>query len=490
MNVLLITPDHGNQINNFPWGALSIGSYIKQKGKNVRILDASIYSQKEFEDILEEDIKWADIVGISFFSTDALFVTDITGFIKSRMPSLRIICGGPHAVLEPETTCRHSDIDFVSYGEGERTLDLLISELERASPNFDNVPGLVYKDADKLVRTSVPQPVNFYDTNYELLSEDVQNTFQDYIQILTGRGCSFRCTFCFNSVTKQFFRPRPADMIINEVDGIVKKHDPKVVYFRDENFFQDRKRIYEFVELYKKNNYTFKWRATCRANYFSDNYINDDMIKTLEEINCQTLKFGLESGNERVLKYIKKGITVTGIKRVVETLSRSSITGNYSLMIGIPTETYNEYIDTLLLAKYIVDLDPDVELIGPQYFRLYPGGHLYNEVISNFSLITSPQSLVDYAETFRNDELGLNRTVDYPWIPRRGKYLAKHAEFLCLLYRMRKKRFLLLPFYLLARFRFAVKWFSQLYEIYIIVLLHKYVRRIRGQIRHFRRTRK
>lgn len=496
MNVLLITPDHGNQINNFPWGVLSVGSYIKQKNKEVKILDASMYTQKEFKDVVDEEIKWAHIVGISFFSTDAPFITDITAFIKSRAPSLQIICGGPHAMLEPETTCRHANIDYVSYGEGEGTLDLLVNELQADRTNLDNVPGLIYKNGDRLIRTSVPQPVDFYDTNYELLSKHVQNTFHEYIQVLTGRGCSFRCTFCFNAIIKQSFRPRPVKKIIDEIRKIVKKYNPRVIYFRDENFFHDKNRIYDFIESYKENGFSFQWRATCRANYFSENYVNDELINELEQINCQTLKLGLESGSQRILRYIQKGITVASIKKATDTISRSNINGNYSLMIGIPTETYGEYLETLSLAQYIIDKDPHVELIGPQYFRLYPGGYLYNEVITNYNLIGKPQSLDEYADLFRSDEMGLNRDIDYPWISKKDRCVAKYAEYLCLLYRKgcgKKdsfKNLVLIPFYFLIKVRFKYKWFRHLHDVYIIIVLNNFIRRMKRRINHLRRSRR
>jgi radical SAM superfamily enzyme YgiQ (UPF0313 family) len=490
MNVLLINPDH-NINNNFPWGVLSIGSYLNQQNKNVKILDLSNYAQDQTEKI-EEDTNWADLVGIGMFSSDIPAIKEIIDSIKSKDPSMPIICGGPHVVLDPESTCEYCNIDFVCYGEGERTLDLLIDELEKHESNFSNVPGLIYKHNNQIIKTVPSHPVGIYDIDYELLHEDVQKSFNDYIQVLTGRGCSYRCTFCYNPVINQKFRPRAAGKIINEIDKVVKKYNPKIIYFRDENFFQEKDRILDFIELYKERNYSFKWRATCRVSYFRDNYINDELLLKLEEVNCQALKFGLESGSQRVLNYMKKGIKVSWSKNAINKIAKSKIGGSYSFLIGLPTETYHEYIETLNLMKYIVDHDRNLDsLIGPQYFRLYPGGELYNDVTSNYQFIKKPESFEEYSQAFINDQLGIYTEMDYPWIPKKGQYTAKHSNYLIRLYRMNTqdilhyKRLLLVPLILflfryVARVRFKLGFFSYLYEFYLFSKLHKISHNILG----------
>ena len=422
------------------------------------------------------------------FSSDIPGIKEIIDSIKSKDPSMPIICGGPHVVLDPESTCEYCNIDFVCYGEGERTLDLLIDELEKHESNFSNVPGLIYKHNNQIIKTVPSHPVGIYDIDYELLHEDVQKSFNDYIQVLTGRGCSYRCTFCYNPVINQKFRPRAAGKIINEIDKVVKKYNPKIIYFRDENFFQEKDRILDFIELYKERNYSFKWRATCRVSYFRDNYINDELLLKLEEVNCQTLKFGLESGSQRVLNYMKKGIKVSWSKNAVNMIAKSKIKGNYSFLIGLPTETFDEYIETLSLMKYIVDQDRNLDtLIGPQYFRLYPGGELYNDVTSNYRFIKKPESFDEYRQAFLNDQLGIYSEMDYPWIPQKATYTAQFSYLLVYIYKMKLrelfhyKRIPLLPWFILARIRFKFGWYSYLYDFYVLSKIHKFFINVFGR---------
>ena len=100
------------------------------------------------------------------------------------------------------------------------------------------MPGLIYKEGNSLKKTTPAPLMGFFDTDYDLLPESTKKTFPCYIQVLTGRGCSFACTFCFNSVCGQKWRGRPMmPEVAGEIDNLVRKYNPKIIYFRDENFF-------------------------------------------------------------------------------------------------------------------------------------------------------------------------------------------------------------------------------------------------------------
>jgi len=481
MDVLLISPDHGNKKNNFPWGILALGSYLKNiKNRDVELLDASLFKETDFFNELDSHIYRTQLIGIGCFTTDVRSVKKFADYIKKRRPEVKIIIGGPHAVLEPVQTCEYRNIDFVAYTEGEMTLDALIDQLSFETPDFDKVAGLIYKKHGKLIRTNPPECVCEYPINYDLLSPSVKKTFPDYIQVLTGRGCSYKCRFCYNSVIAQKFRPYSVVSVINELEDIVNRYNPKVVYFRDENFFQDKNRIYEFIRLYREKQFHFSWRATCRANYINDRYINRQLLLELEKINCETLKMGIESGSQRVLNYLKKGTHIEGIKKAVREVAKiKSIRGNYSFIVGLPEQTSEEYIETIDLIRYILKYEPEAEIIGPQYFRIYPGGSLYDEIVQKYNY-AKPASFEDWAirTDRKNDHFGLFKNVDYAWIPKAYKNLALHGDLLVLLYQKpisfyfsRFERIPALPFALLAKIRIRMGWYRKLYEIKLIARL-------------------
>jgi len=481
MDALLISPDHGSSQCSFPWGVLAVGSYLTNtKKRDVRLLDASTLSESEFRCELEKLLPSTRLVGIGCFTTDVQYVKKLVDSIKETNPETKIIIGGPHAVLEPEQTCRYKNIDFVAYTEAEQTMASLIEEIARPNPNYEKVPGLIFKISGAVRKNPPPEFVGFYDTDYDLLPKSTRSKFHDYMEVITGRGCSYRCRFCYNSVICQTFHPRPAEDIALELEKIVEKYNPKVVYFRDENFFHVKKRALDFIRLYKDKGFAFRWQATCRANYFNERYINTEFVRQLESVNCEMLKMGIESGTQRVLDYLRKGISIDGIKRaVVEVAKSKSIKGNYSFIVGLPEQKVDDYIDTVKLIKFILDRETDAHIIGPQYFRIYPGGSLYEEIVDKYGY-TEPASFEEWAQrkNCKDDPLGFHGDVEYPWIPAKGKYLALHGRWLVLLYQkpvkhfLTWKRFPAMPFVLLTKLRFKNDWYSYLYDIKLLVILY------------------
>ncbi len=482
MDLLLITPNQGEK-NNYPWGVLSVGSYLsKVKNYEVKILDASIFSTSDFFQKLKYYSKEAKLVGISCMSTDVYSVKGMIDYIKEINKNCKIIVGGPHAILQPEQTCLYKNIDFVAYAEGEHTLSLLIEEFRSGSHRYDIIPGLIYKYNGHTRKTPPPELISFYDINYDLLPELVRKTFPEYMQVLTGRGCSFRCTFCFNSICGQKWRGRSIREMINEIENIVEKYNPKRIYFRDENFFHSRDRIREFISCYREKKFTFKWQALCRVSYYNNQYLDFNYLKELESINCEQLRFGIESGSQRVLNYLKKGTKVENTKRLIDDLSGiKNIQGNYSFIIGLPSETYDEYRKTLALAKYIIKREPNAIIIGPQFFRIYPGGELYEEIKRKYNY-HEPQSFTEWAKTsikWMPNEMRPSIDIDYPWLPVKHKFLAQNADLLVALYsiNIRKyfkvKKIIHMIFILSAKLRMKFEWYSHLYDLKAGVFLRK-----------------
>ena len=185
IDILLISPDQGSP---FPWGILALGSYLTGvKKRNVCLINAYALSEVEFQQELDQLLPNLKLVGIGFLSSDSKFVKDLVDYIKNKRPEVKIIVGGPHAVLLPEQTAHYKHIDFVAYTFGEQTLDVLIQELSHSKPNLDNVPGLLYKNNGKVLKTAPSELVGFYEIDYNLLPEVTRKTFNEYIQVLAGR---------------------------------------------------------------------------------------------------------------------------------------------------------------------------------------------------------------------------------------------------------------------------------------------------------------
>ncbi|PKN08869.1 MAG: hypothetical protein CVU73_06465 [Deltaproteobacteria bacterium HGW-Deltaproteobacteria-8] len=486
--VLLIEPDHHCGLSPFPWGTLAVGSHLASRNIPVALINASYLDLAAFEAELSGLLPQATLLGVSCFSTDAAWVLELLARVKKLRPELPVILGGPHPTLLPEQTIQHPLVDYLVRGPGEEAcagLALLLDEVGRpivdAPERLAALPGLHWRDGRGEAHGNPPAGAPpEVPTDYSLLPEIKQRHLPKYMEILAGRGCSFACAFCYNAVCGHKWAGKSAQALAEEVESIVRRFDPQVIYFRDENFFHSRERVLAFIGEYRSRGFRFQWDATCRANYFTKGYINQELLRELESINCRRMKFGMESGSPRVLKLLHKGIRVEQILHVAQTLSGSSIIGNYSFLMGVPGETRGEYRATLGLIRTILDHDPRAEIIGPQYYRVYPGGELYDEVVAHWGF-RQPESFEQWAEAVRGDFFGLDKAQDYRWIDG-SPDLPRRADFLVLLARkplsslLHPLKFPALPFALLARLRLRLGFYAGMWDMRLAAwMFGKYV---------------
>jgi radical SAM superfamily enzyme YgiQ (UPF0313 family) len=151
--------------------------------------------------------------------------------------------------------------------------------------------------------------------------------------------------------------------------------------FVDEDFFGNRKRLYEFLELMEHNDQRFKWSASLRASYVREQYVNRALLRRLSACGCFVLGVGAESGSEVILKKINKRITVNDTLRAAEWMKDSGINSLFSFLVGVPGETCDMTLETLRLIERIKRINPETTLSGPHVFRAYPGSPLYQEAL-------------------------------------------------------------------------------------------------------------
>lgn len=483
--VLLVEPDHSCGLSPFPWGTLAVASYLRSQNVPVALINASYLEREAFEKELSDLLDQVTLLGVSCFSTDVAWVLDLLGRVKAEYPNLPVVLGGPHPTLLPEQTAQHPLVDYVIKGPGESAC-LGLARLTDGGliPTPDELaalPGLCWRNARGQVQLNPPSQVPpEYPIEYALLPEVKRKALPRYMEVLAGRGCSFSCAFCYNAVCGHKWVGKSAWALADEVEEVVRRFDPQVIYFRDENFFHSKERVLAFIAEYRKRGFRFAWDATCRANYFTKGYINSELLGELQAVNCRRLKFGMESGSPRVLKLLSKGIRVEQIDHVAQTLARSTIIGNYSFLMGVPGETREEYRMTLSLIRRILDADPRAEIIGPQYYRVYPGGDLYDDVVGRWGF-SQPDSFGAWAEWVRGDSFGLGKELDYRWIDGDPE-LPRRADFLVLLARkslislLHPLKMAALPFALLARLRLRYGLYFWLVDIRLAAwMFGKYV---------------
>ena len=214
-----------------------------------------------------------------------------------------------------------------------------------------------------------------------------------------------------------------------------------------------------------EKNLNLNWETTIRADYLDEAFLDNDSIANLKKSGCYLLSFGAESGSSRILKKIKKGVTIEQILNSAKRCLKYKIIPQYSFMVGLPGEIRKDAKQTIELIDRLVKLSSKIQILGPQAFRPYPGSSLYEEcLLSGWS---SPQTLEQWAELMEN-ELNYLSPQNFPWVKdpdfiesleayvRFGAHTIKSA----LGSTIKSNMILKLFFVLLCQLRWRLKFFS------------------------------
>jgi radical SAM superfamily enzyme YgiQ (UPF0313 family) len=302
--------------------------------------------------------------------------------------------------------------------------------------------------------------------NWDLIDQEVLNNLA-YIPSLTSRGCPHLCTFCINAILNLKWRPRTVEQVLTDLTIIKSRgyFKCKKLRFWDENFFVDINRAKAIIDGMLEKDLCMPWETTVRANYIREGMIDDEFMAKLKASGCYLLSFGAESGCPRILKKIKKFISPEDILNSAKMCLRHGIIPQYSFMIGLPGEAKSEMMETLKLIDQLVKLGEEVQILGPQAFRPYPGSELYDECLQ--SGWQAPQSLEEWAVLVEN-ELNYLTVKNFPWVKdkdfvesmeayvRFGAHNLKSAMGSS----VKAKKWIKLGFILICKLRWKLKFFA------------------------------
>ncbi|MDA8171933.1 MAG: hopanoid biosynthesis associated radical SAM protein HpnJ [Nitrospiraceae bacterium] len=308
---------------------------------------------------------------------------------KEAYPGILVGFVGPHAMTLPLETLQSSDsIDFVCTGE----FDYTIAEIAEGR-DFREVSGVAYLQDGKLVRTpdrplitdldALPFVTDIYARDLKI--ENYYDGYLDhpYMAIYTARGCLARCAFCLwpQTIGGRAYRTRSPENVYAEMSR-AKSLFPQVkeYYFDDDTFTGNPSRAAGLAKLIGPLG--LKWSATARAN------VSYETLKVLKENGLRLLVVGFESGNQRILDNIKKGITVEGAKKFVRACKELGILIHACFIMGLPGETAGTIEETIRFAKWIDPYSIQVSLPAP-----YPGTELYRQAVKEGWLETAREEL-------------------------------------------------------------------------------------------------
>lgn len=324
-----------------------------------------------------------DLVGITVMTAKYGSAIKVSSLCRGFNPSIKVIWGGPHPTIQPKEALQNISVDFVVRGEGEVTIVELCQALAKGDHNFSRIAGLSFKENGEATHNQARKLIENLD-EIPLPAKDLSLYSGRYSKesmggIITSRGCPFDCAFCgAQNIWERKVRFKSPEIVIKEIVEVCKRYKTKEFWFWDDSFTINRNRVFELCQKIIEKKLNILWGCTTRVDI-----VDDELLKKMKEAGCNMIEFGIESGSERILKLIKKNISLDQVREAVKLIRKHRIDWKAFFMVGFPDEMKEDIEKTKSLIK---ELDPRGVVLS--IFTPYAGSELYDRTI-NLGLISS-----------------------------------------------------------------------------------------------------
>ena len=397
--VVLINPPSQKSIDkwdNPKWphlGLAYIASILLKNNIRPIIIDA------KFEKINLNEVKTRisnleriDIVGLTSMTHNIKDAHATAKIIKDIFPESLTVIGGCHVTALPKQTLEEFPFfDVVVIGEGEITFYEIVKAVKEKT-NFEKIEGIAFRRDNEIYLT---KPREFID-NLDLIPFPAWQLFpkSERYPIMASRGCPSKCNFCMRVMGNRV-RKRTPQNIINEMLEDITKFNAKHIPFFDESFTANKKNCFTLLELMmkKKINTKVTWSVETRVDF-----INKEILLKMKSAGCVWVGFGIESGNQGILKRTGQGITKEQAVEAINQAKSAGIRVGSFFIFGHPFETYESAMDTI---KFATQLNTDTVAFG--IMVPYPGTEIFKMALSGeggYKIISSDWS--DFDKTLGN----------------------------------------------------------------------------------------
>jgi len=442
------TKDHSEVV--LPLGILAVASVLKKNNFEVELININ---EKEIDQAVDYMISKKPLcIGLSVMTgIQTGHSAEMSKKIKAKS-KIPIVWGGIHPSLLPRQCLESDYIDYLIVGEGEETIIEFTNKLKNKQ-SLKDVLGLGYKEKGRvMVNPKRPFIKNLdqYRLDFDLvnLEKYIFNLagYQRVIAYKTSRGCPYNCAFCYN---KEFshnrWRTWSIETVLEDINFLKKKYQIEAIKFYDDNFFVNKTRALQIL-----NAIGLPSHLELRIDV-----IDEELAQELKRLKSFDLLIGVESGSNRLLELINKKITTDQIIKGVKILAKNNLPATYSAMVGLPTETKEEFEATIDLMYQIKKIHPQARFTLGAYLP-YPGSELYQFSIEHG--FKPPSRTEDWKRVDRFREEFIS-----PWVD--GKYVWKIREYF---------KFLSLnlgPLNKWIDFRIKKRFFSAPFDIYCLEYL-------------------
>lgn len=344
-----------------------------------------------FEDIKGKIKAFApDMVCIScLFSAQAKNVYKIAALTKEINPRIATILGGAHPSAMPKQVLANKNIDYAVIGEGEKTLKELLERIERNN-DLSDLEGLAYrKNGEIIIKVR-----NNFENNLDSLPLPAWELFplkkyfsinrphgglsrsSSVLPIITSRGCPYQCIFCsIHNIWGREYRARKPEAVLKEIEYLVSKFGIKGLIFDDDNLTLDRERAVKIFREIIEKNFNIGWSL---PNGVFIGTLDKDLLSLMKKSGCYSISMAVESGDEEILKQIKKPVDLTKAKKIIKSAQDLGLEIAVFFVVGFPFETKKQVEKTLHFAREL-----KVDNVNLFYATPLPGTELFKLCIKN-----------------------------------------------------------------------------------------------------------
>jgi anaerobic magnesium-protoporphyrin IX monomethyl ester cyclase len=333
-----------------PLGLGYIAAYLKNQGISVSIVDCTFLSQKEaLKNIRDSNPK---IIGVQSMYSMKEKSLELARLLRSHCELL--VAGGALPTTDPEAFLQDFDVSVI--GEGEKTMLELVKSILNGG-KLSLVKGIAYRDrtTGQIKKTSsrglngdldaFPHPSRELFDNNSYKKYYLQKFGYATTAIMTSRGCPFACDFCSRPVFGNEFRARSASNVVDEIEEVISLGHNRI-WFGDDCFTLNRSRLIEICDEIIKRKLKIGWECLSRVDT-----LDSEIVEKMKQAGCLRMFFGIESGNDLILKIMKKQITIKQASEATQLCKKKGIKVGAFFILGYPGENEKTILETVKFAS-------------------------------------------------------------------------------------------------------------------------------------------
>ncbi len=391
-------------------GVSILARLLAEAGHRVRVvhLNERVGLPFDLTKILDEPgVRDAELHALSFGQSHAVGAMELAEALKEAVPGSFLLCGGIHTTLNAEEVLAHPAVDAVGLGEVDDVLPRFVAALA-AGEVRPEVPGFWVKAEGRIHRTEVPALPDLQGSGLPFFEgvdyPRIIAANRGFAEVIAGRGCALRCHYCHNDAMveilrrhspepparKAFCRRRPVDRVLAELEEVQHRFgaELRAFVFSDDNFAASRSWLRDFAPRYQAR---VGLPFVCNA---IPEQVDPEVATLLADAGCNLVKFGVESGAERVRREVLgRRLSEPRLADAVTALGAVGVNTRAYVLLGAPGETAAEMEATVSLCARL-----RFDSVRPAILTPFPGTVLYSRCLER-GLISATRRATDYSTT-------------------------------------------------------------------------------------------